>query len=121
MPTGLDSFGAEEITSTFEESAPNPEPNVPKPKLGLVLLPPLNPPMPKGLMGLDWDIVPNGDADVNGDDDDGEDNKPNFEFLKRSDVLVPGPKRGLAPAPAVAKGDFTDVFANPLLMGSCCI
>lgn len=65
--------------------------------------------------------MPNGDADANGDDDDGEDNEPNFEFLKRSDVLVPGPKRGLAPAPAVAKGDFTDVFANPLLMGSCCI
>lgn len=73
--------------------------------------------MPKGLEEPDCDRAPNGDADANGDDD--EDNEPNFEFLKRSDVLVPGPKSGLAPAPAVAKGDFTDVFANPLLEESC--
>lgn len=121
-PIGFINFGAEEITSTFEASAPNPEePYVPKPPPNPedFLLAPLNPPAPNGLEELDCDRTLKGDADANGDEDV-EDSAPNFEFLNRSDVLVPGPKSGLVPAPAVAKGDFTDVFANPLPEGSCC-
>lgn len=120
-PIGFVNFGAEEITSPdFDASAANPEGPYPLLKPcpnpeGLVLLPPPNPPAPNGLEEPDRAFrEPNGDAEVkDGPDDVNE--EANFEFLN---VLVPGPKSGLAPAPAVAKGDFIDVFANPLLEGS---
>jgi hypothetical protein len=136
-PSGFVNLGADEITSPdFEARAAKPEGPypllnpIPNPE-GLALLPQFNPPAPKGLAdpddcafiepngdGENELVDANGDADANGDVVD-EDAAPNFEFLNRSEALVPGPKSGLAPEPAVAKGDFAEVFANPLFVGSC--